>query len=117
MLPWKAAFLALAVFAVFFLDHSVNGAEVCTEQDETQVLLHCNMNIKNGKFTLPAPKAGVCCQLVRMLQSKDIGMMECIVKHLTDEEKREHSVVKIMELVGRCVIPQIHPSSDEGKLF
>lgn len=104
MLPGKAAFLLLlAVFAIFCVD--LSSAEICTEQEKMLVLLRCNMHILIGRFTMPAPKAGPCCQLVSMLQSRDIGMMDCIVKRLTKKEKQEHSVVKIMELVGRCVVP------------
>ena len=108
MLPGKAAcffLLVMAVFAVACLDRSVSGIRICTEQDKKDVLVNCKLNIKNGKFTPPAPKTGVCCQVVRHMQSKDSKMMDCIVELLTGDEKKEHSAVKMMELVGRCVVP------------
>ena len=110
MLPaGKAAcfLLVMAVFAAACLDRSVtvSGNRICTEQDKKDVLVNCKLNIKNGKFTPPAPKTGVCCQVVRHMQSKDSKMMDCVVEILTDDEKRERSAVKMMELVGRCVVP------------
>jgi len=116
MLPaGKAAcfLLVMAVFAAACLDRSVtvSGNRICTEQDKKDVLVNCKLNIKNGKFTPPAPKTGVCCQVVRHMQSKDSKMMDCVVEILTDDEKREHSAVKMMELVGRCVVPAHHAPS------
>ncbi|KAG2560924.1 hypothetical protein PVAP13_8KG214503 [Panicum virgatum] len=74
MLPGKAAcffLLVMAVFAVACLDRSVSGIRICTEQDRKDVLVNCKLNIENGKYTPPAPKAGVvcCCQVVRRMLS------------------------------------------------
>ena len=78
MLPGKAAcffLLVMAVFAVACLDRSVSGIRICTEQDRKDVLVNCKLNIENGKYTPPAPKAGVvcCCQVVRRMLGKRVS--------------------------------------------
>ncbi|KAG2556529.1 hypothetical protein PVAP13_8NG203701 [Panicum virgatum] len=62
MFPGKAACF-LFVMAVF---------AICTEQDKKDVLVNCKLNIKNGKYTPPAPKAGVCCQVLRHTHGKRV---------------------------------------------
>lgn len=100
------------MLAAVCLCHSASGTD-CREEDKKEILTNCALSIKNGKFTPPAPKAGVCCQAVRAALAKDNNMMDCIVKNLlTDKEKKVHSPVKMMELVGRC-----QPSASEQVKF
>ncbi|CAL4994731.1 unnamed protein product [Urochloa decumbens] len=104
MLPGKAAILLALLFAVVCLNHSVYGNKICNKEDKNRVLQNCNLNIKNGKYSPPALKGSACCQVVRELQGRDRKMMDCIVGLLTNEEKKVHSAVKMMELVGKCVV-------------
>ncbi|KAJ1275128.1 hypothetical protein BS78_05G113000 [Paspalum vaginatum] len=105
MLPTKMAFLLLLVCAIISLDPTAAG-EPCTNEQRDNILKHCEEYIKkSGPLILPS-YLGACCVAVREVHNRD---MHCIVRLLSNKQKKEHDERRILRLHELCELENEPP--------
>jgi hypothetical protein len=75
----------------------------CTSGDANGILIDCHEYIKNGPVNKTPDPRGPCCHSVRVLHYD----MQCIVTILTNKQKSEIDIMKILALRSKCRVRKI----------
>jgi hypothetical protein len=95
MLPAKVTFLFLLVCAVAFLLGQIGAGEECTMDQRDKITQDCREYIKlKGPVTAPSYD-DECCVAIRAVPNLD---MECIIRLLSNKQKKKYDVGKIRRL-------------------
>ncbi|KAF8730873.1 hypothetical protein HU200_016744 [Digitaria exilis] len=82
--------------------HLVVGIYFCTPKQKDRALFYCHTFTKNGSTKHVIHIRSSCCIAVRQVENRD---MQCVILLLTDKEKGEHSIDKILSLQSLCKLP------------
>ncbi|KAF8730776.1 hypothetical protein HU200_016639 [Digitaria exilis] len=118
MLSRKVVVYFLLVFTIIGVDTVIGGwfGPKCTEGDKRDVLSNCVLNLEKSNPATPAPVGGLCCKVVREIKGTKDGMMKCIVKLLTADEKEQYDETRILNLKSQCSLRPSSASFDEVKI-
>ncbi|CAL4988993.1 unnamed protein product [Urochloa decumbens] len=92
--------LAFVILLVLASPSIVTGTlPICHNLQKLKILIQCRAFTKRGSVIPAVSPRSPCCKEVRKVPNRD---MTCVVLILTDKEKHEHNIVKILALESIC---------------
>ncbi|CAL4994604.1 unnamed protein product [Urochloa decumbens] len=95
----KLAFVILLVLAVASPDIVTGTLPICHNLQKLKSLIQCRAFTERGSFIPAVSPRSPGCKEVRKVPNRD---MTCVVLILTDKEKHEHNIAKILALESIC---------------
>ncbi|KAF8730858.1 hypothetical protein HU200_016725 [Digitaria exilis] len=100
MLHRDKAVLLLIASAIIFAHPAIGGKRKrCTDEDKKNVLTHCHDYASRHGTTISPHRNSHCCMAVREVPGNEV---RSIVNLLTDAEKGQHDVPRILTFGSVC---------------